>query len=353
MQVVLVMFRSDGERRSFSVVRDITVLGRREDCDLRIPLSDISRKHCRLIRSGHSVRLEDLGSSNGTLCNGERVTSVELQPGDVLGVGPVTFVVQIDGVPSDEELNPEAASPRQAASFAPQDTAAAAAAVGVGMVHEVAPATGADSMANLPPVDADELEEIEDLGAAPLVAQSTDDEIVELEPVPSEPIQQAASTEALDRAEGMEPFEDLEPNQLEEVTDPTPAAGTATASIQEEPILADHSTDDFADLSDFDEAPAAGTAPPPLPVPPASAAHRATPPTPPTMKSPRAVPTPPQPIDEEPVTEVVEGELAASDEFEAVTEEQSEFEIIDDDASHSSASGDLNIDWSEESKSGR
>ncbi len=37
MQVVLVMFRSDGERRSFSVVRDMTVIGRREDCDLRIP----------------------------------------------------------------------------------------------------------------------------------------------------------------------------------------------------------------------------------------------------------------------------------------------------------------------------
>ena len=67
MQVVLVMFRNDGERRSFSVVRDITVLGRREDCDLRIPLGDISRKHCRIIRSQDSVRVEDLGSSNGTL----------------------------------------------------------------------------------------------------------------------------------------------------------------------------------------------------------------------------------------------------------------------------------------------
>src|SRR5204862_2121380 len=36
MQAVLVMFRSDGERRSFSMARDMTVIGRREDCDLRI-----------------------------------------------------------------------------------------------------------------------------------------------------------------------------------------------------------------------------------------------------------------------------------------------------------------------------
>ena len=40
MQVVLVMFRAEGERRSFSVARDVTVIGRREDCDLRIPVSE-------------------------------------------------------------------------------------------------------------------------------------------------------------------------------------------------------------------------------------------------------------------------------------------------------------------------
>jgi pSer/pThr/pTyr-binding forkhead associated (FHA) protein len=106
MQVVLVMFRADGERRSFSVVRDITVLGRREDCDLRIPLGDVSRKHCRIIRSGDNVRLEDLGSSNGTLRNGERITSVDLQPGDTIVLGPVTFVVQINGLPADDKLKP-------------------------------------------------------------------------------------------------------------------------------------------------------------------------------------------------------------------------------------------------------
>ncbi len=104
MQVVLAMFRAGGERRSFSVVRDMTVIGRREDCDLRIPLGEVSRKHCRIIRDGDTVRLEDLGSSNGTYHNNNRVQEAVLGPGDSIRVGPVTFVIQIDGVPSDDEI---------------------------------------------------------------------------------------------------------------------------------------------------------------------------------------------------------------------------------------------------------
>lgn len=100
------MFRSDGERRSFSLTRDITVIGRREDCDLRIPLGEISRKHCRLVRDGDSLRLEDLGSSNGTYHNGQRVQEAILSPGDSIQVGPLVFVLQIDGSPPDDELAP-------------------------------------------------------------------------------------------------------------------------------------------------------------------------------------------------------------------------------------------------------
>lgn len=106
MQAVLVMFRSDGERRSFSMARDMTVVGRREDCDLRIPLGEVSRKHCRILRDGDSLKLEDLGSSNGTFLNGSRVQEALLSPGDTIQVGPVVFVLQIDGQPSDDELRP-------------------------------------------------------------------------------------------------------------------------------------------------------------------------------------------------------------------------------------------------------
>jgi len=116
MQVVLVMFRADGERRSFSIVRDMTVVGRREDCDLRIPLGEVSRKHCRLIKDGDTIRLEDLGSSNGTFHNSERVREATLAAGDTIQIGPVTFMVQIDGVPADDDMQPSIAE-------APSDSA--------------------------------------------------------------------------------------------------------------------------------------------------------------------------------------------------------------------------------------
>jgi pSer/pThr/pTyr-binding forkhead associated (FHA) protein len=106
MQVVLVMFRGDGERRSFSIARDVTIIGRREDCDFRIPLGEISRKHCRIIKDGDTLRIEDLGSSNGTYVSGERIQEAELHPGDTLQMGSVVFVVQIDGTPEEDEMVP-------------------------------------------------------------------------------------------------------------------------------------------------------------------------------------------------------------------------------------------------------
>lgn len=125
MQVVLVMFRADGERRSFSIVRDMTVVGRREDCDLRIPLGEVSRKHCRIMKEGESIRLEDLGSSNGTFHNGQRSREANLAAGDTIQIGPVTFMVQIDGVPADEDMQPatggNAAAPQASEDFFPVD----------------------------------------------------------------------------------------------------------------------------------------------------------------------------------------------------------------------------------------
>jgi pSer/pThr/pTyr-binding forkhead associated (FHA) protein len=125
MQVVLAMFRSDGDRRSFSLHKDMTVIGRREDCDLRIPLGEISRKHCRLIKDGEVLRVEDLGSSNGTYVNGQRVQEAEINPGDTVQVGSIAFVVQIDGTPGDDELQPVMA---QHAEQSVEDSGAAEAA---------------------------------------------------------------------------------------------------------------------------------------------------------------------------------------------------------------------------------
>src|SRR3954469_22951994 len=119
MQAILVMFRSTGERRSFSVTRDVTVIGRREDCDLIIPLGEVSRKHCRLVKDGDLLKVEDLGSANGTYLNGQRVQESLLAPGDTVQVGPVVFVLQLGGAPADDELR------RVIAESAADDAAAA------------------------------------------------------------------------------------------------------------------------------------------------------------------------------------------------------------------------------------
>ncbi len=106
MEVLLVMFRDGGDNRPFTVRKDVTVIGRREDCDLRIAVGDVSRKHCRVILADDTLEIEDLGSSNGTFVNGNKVQRSALAAGDTIQIGPVVFVVQINGEPSLTEAKP-------------------------------------------------------------------------------------------------------------------------------------------------------------------------------------------------------------------------------------------------------
>jgi pSer/pThr/pTyr-binding forkhead associated (FHA) protein len=101
MQVSLVMFKADGTRRDFPFDRDRIVVGRKNNCDLRIPLSSVSRQHCEFRVNGDSLTVRDLGSSNGTYHNSIRVQEAELSPGDEVVIGPVVFTVVIDGEPAE------------------------------------------------------------------------------------------------------------------------------------------------------------------------------------------------------------------------------------------------------------
>lgn len=100
MKVVLVMFK-DGERRDFPLSAAKTVLGRKDDCGLRIPTPDVSRAHCEVESLDAEITIRDLGSANGTYVNGKRIAETTLSAGDHIGVGPVQFVVQIDGKPTE------------------------------------------------------------------------------------------------------------------------------------------------------------------------------------------------------------------------------------------------------------
>jgi pSer/pThr/pTyr-binding forkhead associated (FHA) protein len=124
MDVRLVMFKPDGKRKDFKVHRDRTVLGRGEDCSLRIPLLNVSRQHCELILGAGELRVRDLASSNGTYVNNRRVNETPLKAGDRLVVGPVIFTVQIDGTPA--EIKPVKTRARKAGEVAQAPSGAAA-----------------------------------------------------------------------------------------------------------------------------------------------------------------------------------------------------------------------------------
>lgn len=82
--------------RSFAVAGPLT-LGRQADCDICIPIGEISRHHARLKPAGGGVQVEDLDSANGTYINGKRVRSGTLRPDDELALDTVRFMLLTPG----------------------------------------------------------------------------------------------------------------------------------------------------------------------------------------------------------------------------------------------------------------
>lgn len=71
-----------------------TVIGRDDDCDLILPLPDISRRHVVLTPSKGGIAVIDLISSNGTWVNGMRVRHATLQQNHRIQIGDVMFAVR-------------------------------------------------------------------------------------------------------------------------------------------------------------------------------------------------------------------------------------------------------------------
>jgi len=73
---------------TFPLMGDQLIIGR--DSSNGVPINDaeISRKHSRLSFQGGKYVIEDLGSTNGTFVNGQRLAGpVVLKPGDVVSLG--------------------------------------------------------------------------------------------------------------------------------------------------------------------------------------------------------------------------------------------------------------------------
>lgn len=73
------------------------VVGRLDSCDIPINDSSVSREHARINRMGDDYAVEDLGSTNGTMVNGQTIRGVvRLKPGDMITFGSVEFRLERD-----------------------------------------------------------------------------------------------------------------------------------------------------------------------------------------------------------------------------------------------------------------
>jgi pSer/pThr/pTyr-binding forkhead associated (FHA) protein len=79
-------------------------IGRHSQCDLRLPMPDVSRRHARLFFSTEEWVLEDCNSLNGVFVNDERVVRCSLKMGDVVHIGGFSFHVQPAGEAADEQV---------------------------------------------------------------------------------------------------------------------------------------------------------------------------------------------------------------------------------------------------------
>lgn len=95
------------------------LIGRGEDCQLRPNNDSVSRHHCVFSIDDFTVRLRDLGSTNGTFVNGERLTGQRvLETGDQIRIGKLVFEIAVHG------KVPVASAPVTAPTYTPPEPSA-------------------------------------------------------------------------------------------------------------------------------------------------------------------------------------------------------------------------------------
>lgn len=99
---------SDPTGREHILESDLTTIGRAVDCDIVITSKRVSREHTSIRRQGWRIVVEDLGSTNGTFLNGERInSSTQLRDGDQIKVGDVVFTFHDPDVTFQDTVLPE------------------------------------------------------------------------------------------------------------------------------------------------------------------------------------------------------------------------------------------------------
>src|SRR5205807_1688256 len=75
--------------------KDLTLIGRKEDCDLCLDHKSVSKMHCIIVKTDGLLLLRDLGSTNGTRVNGQRVRRAALLPNDQVSIANYKFRIYL------------------------------------------------------------------------------------------------------------------------------------------------------------------------------------------------------------------------------------------------------------------
>jgi diguanylate cyclase (GGDEF)-like protein len=88
----LIVLAGSSRGQMFKVGETRSVIGRGSEVEVRVNDDGISREHAAIRIASGRVIVEDLGSTNGTFCNGVRITSRELADGDKIMLGSTTIL---------------------------------------------------------------------------------------------------------------------------------------------------------------------------------------------------------------------------------------------------------------------
>jgi pSer/pThr/pTyr-binding forkhead associated (FHA) protein len=113
----LVLLSEGFAGRTYELSVEKTTVGRVEDNAFQIAEPSVSSHHAEIILRGNDVVIKDLGSTNGTYINGEKITEAVLKPGQVLKFG--TVELRLDGEGAAAAPATPAAKGAPAAAAAP------------------------------------------------------------------------------------------------------------------------------------------------------------------------------------------------------------------------------------------
>jgi predicted component of type VI protein secretion system len=103
------------------LVKDLTLVGRNDDCDVRLDHKSVSKLHCILVKTDGLVLVRDLGSTNGTRVNGQRVRRAALLPDDQLAIAAFRYKVRFGDGPDEPPPNGDAVPADGAAAASDSD----------------------------------------------------------------------------------------------------------------------------------------------------------------------------------------------------------------------------------------